>query len=66
MTTGSQPPAVRAVIWDLGEVILRTMDWRRRTAWEDRLGPNSPASLDQARSMLNGQIHNKPLTWQQQ
>jgi epoxide hydrolase-like predicted phosphatase len=29
---------VRAVIWDLGGVILRTLDWSRRSAWEDRLG----------------------------
>lgn len=38
MTTTPRSPAVRAVIWDLGGVILRTMDWSRRSAWEDRLG----------------------------
>lgn len=34
----SREPAVRAVVWDLGGVILRTMDWTRRSRWEDRLG----------------------------
>jgi epoxide hydrolase-like predicted phosphatase len=38
MTPPSRSPAVRAVIWDLGGVILRTLDWSRRSAWEDRLG----------------------------
>jgi epoxide hydrolase-like predicted phosphatase len=38
MTTDTRPTAVRAVIWDLGGVILRTMDWTRRSQWEDRLG----------------------------
>ncbi len=38
MTTDSRPPAVRAVIWDLGGVILRTTDWSLRSQWEDRLG----------------------------
>jgi epoxide hydrolase-like predicted phosphatase len=38
MTPLPRSPAVRAVVWDLGGVILRTMDWSRRSAWEDRLG----------------------------
>ena len=38
MTMVSRPPAVRAVIWDLGGVILRTTDWSLRSQWEDRLG----------------------------
>jgi len=38
MTPHPRSPAVRAVVWDLGGVILRTMDWSRRSAWEDRLG----------------------------
>ena len=38
MTPEPHSPAVRAVVWDLGGVILRTMDWSRRSAWEDRLG----------------------------
>ena len=38
MTTSIRPPAGRAVIWDLGGVILRTVDWTRRSQWEDRLG----------------------------
>ncbi|MCJ7676163.1 MAG: HAD family phosphatase [Anaerolineales bacterium] len=38
MTTSTRPPAVRAVVWDLGGVILRTADWARRSQWEDRLG----------------------------
>jgi epoxide hydrolase-like predicted phosphatase len=37
MTPALRSPAVRAVVWDLGGVILRTMDWSRRNAWEDRL-----------------------------
>lgn len=38
MTSNPRPPAVRAVIWDLGGVILRTMDWGPRSRWEERLG----------------------------
>jgi len=38
MTPLPRSPAVRAVVWGLGGVILRTMDWSRRSAWEDRLG----------------------------
>ncbi len=38
MTSNSSPPAVRAVVWDLGGVILRTMDWGPRSRWEERLG----------------------------
>ncbi len=38
MTSNSRPPAVRAVVWDLGGVILRTMDWSPRSRWEERLG----------------------------
>lgn len=38
MTLQPRSPGVRAVVWDLGGVILRTMDWSRRSAWEDRLG----------------------------
>jgi len=36
----STPPRspIRAVVWDLGGVILRTMDWSLRSQWEDRLG----------------------------
>jgi glucose-1-phosphatase len=36
----SIPPRspIRAVVWDLGGVILRTMDWDLRSQWEDRLG----------------------------
>jgi epoxide hydrolase-like predicted phosphatase len=29
---------IRAVVWDMGGVILRTMDWSLRSQWEDRLG----------------------------
>lgn len=29
--------AIRAVVWDLGGVILRTADWSLRSQWEDRL-----------------------------
>lgn len=32
------PAIIRAVVWDLGGVILRTMDWSLRSQWEDRLG----------------------------
>ncbi len=38
MTSNPRPPAVRAVLWDLGGVILRTMDWGPRSRWEERLG----------------------------
>ncbi len=38
MTDQAQPAAVRAVLWDLGGVILRTMDWGPRSRWEERLG----------------------------
>ena len=38
MTPGSRPATIRAVVWDLGGVILRTMDWSLRSQWEDRLG----------------------------
>jgi len=38
MTNLARPAAVRAVVWDLGGVILRTMDWSLRAQWEDRLG----------------------------
>jgi epoxide hydrolase-like predicted phosphatase len=38
MTSNPRPPAVRAVVWDLGGVILRTMDWGPRSRWEERLG----------------------------
>ena len=38
MTPEPRSPAARAVVWDLGGVILRTMDSSRRSAWEDRLG----------------------------
>jgi epoxide hydrolase-like predicted phosphatase len=38
MTSGTRPPTVRAVVWDLGGVILRTADWSLRSQWEDRLG----------------------------
>jgi len=38
MTNETRPRAVRAVLWDLGGVILRTMDWSLRTRWEGRLG----------------------------
>ncbi len=38
MTSLPRPAAVRAVVWDLGGVILRTMDWTQRSQWEDRLG----------------------------
>jgi epoxide hydrolase-like predicted phosphatase len=36
----SNPPSssIRAVVWDMGGVILRTMDWDLRSQWEDRLG----------------------------
>ena len=37
MNAASRPP-LRAVLWDLGGVILRTMDWSLRSQWEDRLG----------------------------
>jgi epoxide hydrolase-like predicted phosphatase len=32
------PGTIRAVLWDMGGVILRTMDWTLRAEWEDRLG----------------------------
>jgi epoxide hydrolase-like predicted phosphatase len=38
VTSNPRPPAVRAVVWDLGGVILRTMDWSLRSRWEERLG----------------------------
>jgi epoxide hydrolase-like predicted phosphatase len=38
MTSESRPSTIRAVVWDLGGVILRTMDWSLRSEWEDRLG----------------------------
>jgi glucose-1-phosphatase len=38
VTSLPRPAAVRAVVWDLGGVILRTVDWTRRSQWEDRLG----------------------------
>lgn len=37
MSTQPRSP-IRAVVWDLGGVILRTMDWSLRSQWEDRLG----------------------------
>jgi putative hydrolase of the HAD superfamily len=34
----TEPPAlVQAVCWDMGGVLLRTFDWRRRRMWERRL-----------------------------
>jgi len=38
MTSNPRPATIRAVVWDLGGVILRTMDWSLRSQWEDRLG----------------------------
>lgn len=38
MTSDPHPATIRAVVWDLGGVILRTMDWSLRSQWEDRLG----------------------------
>ena len=38
MTAGPRPTPIRAVLWDLGGVILRTMDWSLRSRWEERLG----------------------------
>ena len=38
MTNQARPAAVGAVLWDLGGVILRTMDWGPRSRWEERLG----------------------------
>ncbi len=32
------PPNIRAVIWDLGGVLVRTEDWTPRARWEQRLG----------------------------
>ena len=42
-----QTPSIRAVIWDLGGVILRTFDSHGRRTWEQRLGlpPNGLAQL---------------------
>ncbi len=37
MNTPPRSP-IRAVVWDMGGVILRTMDWSLRSQWEDRLG----------------------------
>jgi glucose-1-phosphatase len=37
LTTSRRSP-IRAVLWDMGGVILRTMDWGLRSRWEDRLG----------------------------
>lgn len=37
MSTPPRSP-IRAVIWDMGGVILRTTDWSLRSQWEDRLG----------------------------
>ena len=36
MNTPPRSP-IRAVVWDMGGVILRTMDWSLRSQWEDRL-----------------------------
>jgi epoxide hydrolase-like predicted phosphatase len=38
MMAGSRPTPIRAVLWDLGGVILRTMDWSQRSLWEEQLG----------------------------
>ena len=42
-----QAPLIRAVLWDLGGVILRTFDSSGRRSWEQRLGlpPNGLARL---------------------
>jgi epoxide hydrolase-like predicted phosphatase len=37
LNTPTRSP-IRAVIWDMGGVILRTTDWSLRSQWEDRLG----------------------------
>lgn len=34
----SQHQTIRAILWDLGGVIVRTHDWSWRNHWEDRLG----------------------------
>ena len=44
--TGMAMPMIRAVLWDLGGVIIRTEDRTRREAWETRLGLQ-PGELDQ-------------------
>jgi epoxide hydrolase-like predicted phosphatase len=38
MMSNPRPTPIRAVLWDLGGVILRTMDWGPRSRWEERLG----------------------------
>ena len=38
MMAGTRPAPIRAVLWDLGGVILRTMDWSLRSRWEEQLG----------------------------
>jgi len=38
MMAGIRPTPIRAVLWDLGGVILRTMDWSLRSRWEAQLG----------------------------
>ena len=35
---GINQAAIKAVIWDLGGVIVRTLDYSGRTRWEERLG----------------------------
>jgi epoxide hydrolase-like predicted phosphatase len=36
--TAQPQAAIKAVIWDLGGVILRTEDWQPRECWETKLG----------------------------
>ncbi len=38
MMSDPRPTPIRAVLWDLGGVILRTTDWGPRSRWEERLG----------------------------
>ena len=44
MKKDDQP--IRAVLWDMGGVIVRTLDWSGRARWEERAGL-SPHELEQ-------------------
>ncbi len=51
MTTTRQP--IRAVIWDLGGVLVRTEDWAPRRRWGERLGLE-PGDL--SRLLFEGEV----------
>ena len=57
-----QPPVrVLAVCWDLGGVLLRTVNWSKRHAWEARLGLR-PGSLEQR--IFDGEVGRRAMVGQ--